>query len=96
MIFLQVTFEAFKENFVEILCQSTIERVVEGDKNDSNSLNVDDDDSEEESEEETDDEDEDDGDDEDEVIEEKIISEDNDVEGSDGNQPGNFYYNFFF
>ncbi|XP_071163583.1 ninein-like protein isoform X3 [Mytilus edulis] len=84
----KVTFEAFKENFVEILCQSTIERVVEGDKNDSNSLNVDDDDdSEEESEEETDDEDEDDGDDEDEVIEEKIISEDNDVEGSDGNQP---------
>ena len=89
----QVTFEAFKENFVEILCQSTIERVAGEDNKDNEKndqclnqndqcldQNVDEDETDEES-----DSNDDDGD----IIEENIIDEDKDVDVNEDQQNGN-------
>lgn len=72
MLLFQVTFEGFKANFVEILCQSTIERVA-GEDDNSNSQDV------SEITDETGDETDVDGDEEveeDEIVEERIIDED--------------------
>ena len=96
----QITFEAFKENFVEILYQSTIERVAGEDNKDDEKndqcldqneqcleQNVDEDETDEESDSETDSND-DDGD-EDDIIEENLIDEDKDVDVYEDRQNGN-------
>lgn len=91
----QVTFESFKENFVEILCQSTIERVVGEEEQGGKDNNVKEDDQNEEEDEtdeenddsNSDDEERDEEDDniEDEIVEEKIINMDQKNESMEQN-----------